>query len=84
MRIQSQQEEIQNLVNRDNEKDEDEDNEDDGSSETSSDDIFEETVDQLPSYSFISFGKNETSFEIHELVQLMTQMWFIMHEKDEK
>lgn len=90
LRIQSQEGEIQNLMMeegidiRHNEKDEDEDIEDDGSSEISSDDMFEEAVDRLVSYSFVSFGKDNRSFEMHGLVQLATRTWLTMHKEDEK
>jgi tetratricopeptide (TPR) repeat protein len=89
LRVQSQ-EEIRDLTRqkgdgiRDNKKDEDEDIEDNSTSEASGDDMFEEAVDRLRSYSFVSLGKDETSFEMHGLVQLATRKWLTMHREDEK
>jgi Tetratricopeptide repeat len=92
LRVQSQEEEIRDSIRqkddgvKDNEKDEDEneDIEDGSTSETSGDDVFEEAVDRLRSYSFVSLGKGETSFEMHGLVQLATRKWLAMHREDEK
>jgi hypothetical protein len=57
LKVQPQEEEIQDLMKqkgggaRDDEKDEDKDIEDDNSSEASGDDMFEDAVDRLRSYS---------------------------------
>jgi tetratricopeptide (TPR) repeat protein len=90
LRVQPQQEEIQNLLRLDdddvgdNENNEGQDIEDDGTSETSNDGRFEEAVDQLLSYSFISLEKDKTFFEMHGLVQLATRKWLAMHKENEK
>jgi tetratricopeptide (TPR) repeat protein len=90
LRVQPQQEEIPNLIRqesdgiRDNVKDKNKEVEDDDTSETSIDDLFEKDVDRLRSYSFVSRGKDETSFEMHGLIQLATQEWLAMHGEDEK
>ncbi|ERF75647.1 hypothetical protein EPUS_08800 [Endocarpon pusillum Z07020] len=68
---------------RDDEKDEEEDIRNDDTSEASDDDMFEEAVDRLRSYSFVSLGKNET-FEMYGLVQLATRKWLAMCGDDEK
>jgi Tetratricopeptide repeat len=97
LRIQSQEEEIRNLIRQkgdgvsDNENHEDKDIEEGDISEASgdiseasNDDVFEEAMDRLQSYSFVSLGKDKTSFEMHGLVQLATRKWLAMHREDEK
>jgi hypothetical protein len=65
-------------------KEKGEDIKDDDTSETSNDGMFEEAVDQLLSYSFVSLRKDKTSFKMHGLVQLATRKWLVMHKEDEK
>ncbi|ERF69453.1 hypothetical protein EPUS_07857 [Endocarpon pusillum Z07020] len=89
LRVPSQEEAIRDSIKqkkddvRDDEKDKDEDIEDSSTSEASDDDMFEEAVDRLRSYSFVSLGKDKT-FEMHGLVQLATRKWLAMHREDEK
>jgi tetratricopeptide (TPR) repeat protein len=90
--VQSQEEEIRDSIRQkgdgieDSEKyeDENEDIKDSSTSEASGDDVFEEAVDQLRSYLFVSLSNDETSFEMHGLVQLATRKWLAMHGEDEK
>ena len=90
LRVQSQEEEIGDLMLqkgdgvRDDEKEKDEDIEDGGTSEASGDDVFEEAIERLRSYSFVSFGKDKKSFEMHGLVQLATRELLALHGEDEK
>jgi tetratricopeptide (TPR) repeat protein len=90
LKIQLPKEEIGDLVSqgesntRDNKKDKDKDNKDDSVSEVSRNIVFEETVDQLRSYSFISVGEHRQTFEMHGLVQLATRKWLEMHREDER
>jgi tetratricopeptide (TPR) repeat protein len=68
----------------DDEKDEGEDIKDDGGSEVNDDGVFEEAVEQLRSYSFMSIGEDGRTFEMHGLVQLATRKWLEMHREDER
>jgi hypothetical protein len=52
----------------DDEKDEDQDNEEDSISEGNDNNIFEEAVERLRSYSFVSIGVDGQTFEMHALV----------------
>jgi len=51
-----------------------EENDEDGASECSEDDGFEDDVQTLRDYSFLSVGADRT-FEMHALVQLATRKW---------
>jgi tetratricopeptide (TPR) repeat protein len=65
----------------------DEDTERDSASEGSSDDDsdqFEEDIDRLQNYLFVSAGPDEQTFEMHGLVQLATRKWLAMQEEDEQ
>jgi hypothetical protein len=66
----------------DDESDEGGDVEDDGASQTTYDDIFEEAVERLQGYSFVSVGKDGQTFEMHGLVQLAMRQWLKMHEEE--
>jgi Tetratricopeptide repeat len=68
---------------RDEEEDEEKGIDDDGASEASCD-MFEEDLERLRSYSFVSLGKDTRLFEMHGLVQLATRKWLEMHGEDEK
>jgi tetratricopeptide (TPR) repeat protein len=68
----------------DDEKDEIEDIEGDSASKTSDDDIFEEAVERLSSYSFVSMSEDGHTFGMHGLVQLATRKWLQMHGEEEK
>jgi tetratricopeptide (TPR) repeat protein len=70
--------------NEDDGKDEDDDIKDSGASEATSDDTFEEDVDRLRSYSFVSVGDNGRTLDMHGLVQLATRKWLEMYGQDEK
>ncbi|KAL9024571.1 MAG: hypothetical protein Q9196_006422, partial [Gyalolechia fulgens] len=60
---------------RDEEKDNDDNvSDDDNASECSKDDGFEDDVQVLRNYSFVSVDANQT-FEMHALVQLATRTW---------
>jgi hypothetical protein len=54
------------------------------SSSESNDDGFEDDVDMLRSYSFISIEGDGMSFEMHGLVQLATLKWLEAHGEAEK
>ena len=69
---------------RDNEKDEIEDVESDSASERSDDKMFEEAVERLTSYSFVSMSEDGETFGMHGLVQLATRKWLQMHGEEEK
>ena len=58
--------------------------EDSGASDASGDDSFEEAVDRLRSYSFVSIGRHGRTLEMHGLVQLATRKWLEMHGEDER
>ena len=58
--------------------------EDDGASEADDDDVFEEAVERLRSYSFVSIGEDGRTFAMHGLVQLATRKWLEMHGEDQK
>jgi hypothetical protein len=79
---------IQDLVRQSDECDEDDgrNNEkeiqDDSTSEGSGDNLFEENVDRLRSYSFLPVGKDGRTFEMHALVQLATRKWLEVHRQD--
>ena len=47
-------------------------------------DRFEEDIDRLQNYSFVSVGADEWTFEMHRLVQLATRKWLAMHGEDER
>ena len=68
----------------DSTRDSDEDIEDSGASDVSGDDMFEEAVDRLRSYSFVSVGERGHTFELHGLVQLATRKWLEIHKQDER
>ena len=92
--IQSQGEEMWDLMrqgdngDRDNRKDEDGGIEDDGVSEVNVDDsdvdVFDEAMDRLRNYSFVSIREDRRTFEMHGLVQLATRKWLEMHGDDER
>ena len=65
-----------------NGREEEEDNEDDAS-ECSKDDRFEDDVQTLRDYSFLSVGTDRT-FEMHALVQLATRKWLEANRKLEQ
>ena len=52
---------------------------DDEASEISNGDGFEDDIQMLRDYSFISIGVDTTAFEIHGLVQLATRKWLEAH-----
>lgn len=56
----------------------DEDNE----SESDIADGFEEDLERLRGYSFVSTGVDRCSFNMHRLVQLATRRWLSQHKKD--
>ena len=58
--------------------------EDSGASDTSGDNIFEEAVERLRSYSFVSVGEHGHTFELHDLVQLATRKWLEIHKEDKR
>ena len=66
------------------EKDEVQDIGEDGVSEANDDDMFEEAVERLRSYSFVSIGEDGWTFEMHGLVQLATGKWLEMHGEDNR
>jgi hypothetical protein len=66
------------------EENEGQDIEDVSASEADNDDVFDEAVKRLRSYSFISIGEDGRTFEIHKLVQLTTRKWLEIHREDEK
>jgi tetratricopeptide (TPR) repeat protein len=91
LKVQTLEEKIQDSMRqsgddgvRDNEKDEDEKIRDDSVSEAISDGLFEEAVERLRSYSFVSIGEDGQTFEMHGLVQLATRKWLQIHGEDEK
>jgi hypothetical protein len=69
---------------RDDEKDKNEEIEDDSASEISGEDVFEEAVGRLKSYSFVSIGQDGRTFDMHGLVQLATRKWLEMHGEDQQ
>ena len=81
MKAQLQEEEIRIWTEQKEDfvKDEKGDSKDDGVSETSND-MFEEAVEQLRSYSFILIGASGRTFEMHSLVQ----KWLEMHREEKR
>ena len=61
-----------------------ESNSDEGTSLESNNDRFEDDIDVLRSYSFISTKGDGMSFEMHGLVQLATRKWLETHGEAEK
>lgn len=55
------------------------DDNDDSATDSSVDDLFEGDIITLRDYMLISFNGNETTFEMHRLVQLATQKWLESH-----
>jgi tetratricopeptide (TPR) repeat protein len=68
----------------DNTKDEIEDIKGDSASENTDDDMFEEAVQRLRSYSFVSISEDGRTFGMHALVQLATRQWLKMNGEEEK
>ena len=76
LRIQLQKEEIRNSIrlkddsikNKKKNENENENIKDGNIFETSNDNVFEEIVNRLWSYSFVSLEKNKTLFEMYELI----------------
>jgi tetratricopeptide (TPR) repeat protein len=66
------------------EDDEGQDIEDVSASEADDEDVFEESVERLRSYSFVSIREDSRTFEMHGLVQLATRKWLDLHKEDEK
>jgi hypothetical protein len=60
------------------------DDEEDSTSQSSLSDGFEEDVSVLRNYSFISVNTNDTTFEMHGLVQLATRKWLEAQGKTER
>ena len=54
-----------------------------GSSDDDSDQ-FEEDIDRLQNYSFVSGGADGQTFEMHSLVQLATRTWLAMQREEER
>jgi hypothetical protein len=54
------------------------------SSAKTDDDGFEEDVLTLRSYSFISVNTDNTTFEMHRLVQLATKLWLVSYARLER
>jgi hypothetical protein len=90
LKVQLREEEIRDSTKQnqddvaDNEKDEDQDIEEDGASKANDYDIFEEAVERLRSYSFVSIREDGRTFEMHALVQLAMRKWLEMHGKEER
>jgi hypothetical protein len=59
-------------------------NDEDSTSESISDDGFEDNILTLRNYSFISANADKTTFEIHRLVQLATRTWLSAHAQLER
>lgn len=68
------QEELDERDGREEEEEEEEEDNEDNVSECSEDDGFEDDVQTLRDYSFLSVGTDRT-FEMHALVQLATRKW---------
>lgn len=58
--------------------------EDSASQSSASDDGFEDDVQILRDYSFISINTDRASFEMHRLVQLATRKWLQIHDELEQ
>ena len=90
LRVQIREEEIQDLTKQnqedvtDGENGEDQNIKEDGASEANDDDVFEEAVERLRSYSFVTIGEDGRTFEMHALVQLAMRKWLEMHVKEER
>jgi hypothetical protein len=63
--------------------DEEEDDED-SSSESLGENRFEDDILILKNYSFISVNADNTTFEMHRLVQLAMQTWLASHSRVER
>ena len=60
------------------------DDEDDNQSQSSKNEGFENDVQVLRNYMFISIDTNNTAFEMHRLVQLATRKWLEAHKQQER
>ena len=70
-----------------NEEDNGQDIQEDSASEESRGDYFdrfEEDMDRLRNFSFVSAGVDDQTFEMHGLVQLATRKWLVMQGEDER
>jgi hypothetical protein len=68
LKVQPQEEEIHDSIRRKDKDGGDKDVNDSGASKASGDDLFENDVDRLRSYSFVSIGEDGRTFEMHGLV----------------
>jgi hypothetical protein len=59
----------------DGEKDKDQDIKEGGASEADDDDVFEQAVERLRSYSIMSIKEDGRTFKVHVLVQLAMRKW---------
>jgi tetratricopeptide (TPR) repeat protein len=84
LKVEPRKKEIQDSIMQKVDSDHPDTQDEEDISETTNDDMFDDALEHLLSYSLVSIGKDKRTFVMHGLVQLATRKWLEMEGTQER